>query len=381
MMGSMAVSTQPRLTLRELNRATLARQHLLERTTDSPLAVIERLVGMQSQIPAPPFTGLWSRVEGFAFDDLSALMLDRSAIRLSLMRCTVHLVSARDALALRPRIQELYDRQFLQARELALPSVDVAELDAFVRALLGEEPRTTKALGEALEARWPGEARGRLVTVARLRQPLLQIPPRGVWGKALQTTYALLDDFTGETPRAIGRTELVRRYLAAAGPATAKDFQLWSGLTGWEPVFAGMAEELLTFQGPRGELLFDLPDAPRPAPDTPAPVRLLPEWDSTLMMYADRCRVVTEDRRKAMLSINGIYAASVLVDGFVVAACKTTKGKTGGRIDVWPFERLIKTAQRAIATEGDALLTAMGKGYAGGDVVFHAAGTGFPDRR
>lgn len=372
----MAATDLGTISLRELGRATLARQHLLERTDASVIEVMERLVGLQSQIPNPAFTGLWSRIEGFEFADLSAAMLDRSAVRLTLMRVTVHLVSARDALALRPLLQEQFDRSFVPARVRMLDGVDLEAVESFARELIADAPQTTKQLTDALAARWPGHPPAALLTYVRLRLPLLQIPPRGVWGKSFQTTYSLLDDFTGETPQPMSRADLVRRYLASAGPATVKDMQLWSGLPGLQPTFTELGDALVTFRGPEGETFYDLPDAPRPPADTPAPVRILPEWD-TLMMFADRRRIVDEDRRKVMLSINGIYSASVIVDGVVVATCKTSKSKAGGRIDVWPFEKLTKTIQADIRREGDALLTAMGKGYAGGDVVIHEAGTGY----
>jgi hypothetical protein len=383
-----AVAMSQSITQAELGRATLARQFLLERTDAPALQVIERLVGMQSQVPNPAFTGLWSRIQDFDFDELSSLMMERQTVRLTLMRATVHLVSADDARGLRPLIQDLYDRQFLAARvrELGGSGVDLDDLDAYTRELLEEEPRSAKDLEALLGERWPGAPPKMMLTVARLRLPLLQVPPRGVWGKSLQTTYALLDHFTGAPLESMGREDVVRRYLAAAGPATVEDFERWSGLVGFGPVFGKLAgdDELLRLRGPGDAELYDLPDAPRPDPETPAPVRILPEWDSMLMMHADRGRVVDPDRRAALLSVNGIYASSVLSGGRIVAAVKTTKatkGRTGGTIDVWPFEKLTKAAQTAIAAEGDGLLTAMGKGYAGGDVVFHAPGSGYPDRR
>ncbi|MDO9352744.1 MAG: winged helix DNA-binding domain-containing protein [Solirubrobacteraceae bacterium] len=371
------------ITLEELGRATLARQHLLERTGDTALEVIERLVGLQSQVPNPAFTGLWSRIRDFDFDELSALMTDRWTVRLTLMRATVHLVSATDARGLRPLLQEVYERQFLPSRARTLLAVDLTDLDAYVTDLLWEAPRSAKDLEVLLGDRWPAEPQKMLLTVARLRLPLVQVPPRGVWGESLQTTYALLTEFVGAPLDPMPRDEAVRRYLAAAGPATVDDFERWSGLVGFATTFAALADrdELLRFTGPGEAELFDLPDAPRPAPDTPAPVRILPEWDSMLMMHADRGRVVDPDRRAALLSVNGIYASSVLAGGRIVAAVKTSKGKAGGVIDVWPFETLTKRTQGAIAAEGEGLLTAMGRGYAGGDTVFHEPGTGYPDRR
>lgn len=370
------------LSLGALNRATLARQHLLERTTDEPLAVIARLFGLQSQLPGPAYTGLWTRIAGFAFDDLSALMTDRSAVRIGLMRGTIHLVTARDAAGLWAFTRSVMDRGFdtMRAPALAAAGVDVERAEARVVALLREGPRTADALGAALAEDWPDAKPALLASLARYRCPVVQIPPRGRWGESGPATYALLDDWVGVDEPVYAPEEIVRRYLAGFGPASVADAQQWCGRKGLRPAFEALGDELVEFLAPDGRTrLFDLRDAPRPDADVPAPVRILPEWDNLLLSHADRTRVIDEDRRKATLSKNGILDSTVLVDGRVVAAVKALPGKrgAGGTLAVAPFERLARAVKADIEDEGHALLDAMGAGYAGGDVVIEGDDAGW----
>lgn len=370
------------LSLAELNRATLGRQHLLERTSASPVDVVERLFGLQSQLPAPAYTGLWTRIEAFEFETLSALMESRAVVRIGLMRGTIHLVSARDAAGLWPFTRAVPDRGFLTMRGPALEAagVDLAEADAATEALLREGPIAADALGERLAERWPEVKPSLVGSVARYRFPVVQTPPRGLWGRSGAATYALLDDWVGADEPVFPPETIVRRYLAGFGPASVADAQQWCGVKGLKAAFAALGDELVEFVGPDGKTrLFDLVDAPRPAADEPAPVRLLPEWDNLLLSHADRARVIDEDRRKATLSKNGILDATVLVDGRVAAAWKAqaaAKGR-GAVLAVAPFERLSKATKGEIEAEGVALLSAMGDGYAGGEVVIEADDAGW----
>ncbi|MDO9352745.1 MAG: winged helix DNA-binding domain-containing protein [Solirubrobacteraceae bacterium] len=379
--GSAAATDAEPITLAELNRATLARQHLLERTTDSLQAVTERLVGLQSQEPTTAYPGLWSRVEGFAFADLAAALEDRSVVRLLLMRSTVHLVTARDALGLRGPVQPPLDREYRSVRSKHLPGIDLVEAGALTLEALAEGPKKPKELGDRLAARWPDLPREHLAQLPRLHQSVVQLPPRGIWGVGGAVVYALLDEWLDAPEQPYPLEEIIRRYLAAFGPATVKDAQQWSGLTRLKPVFDTLGDELVCFTGPGGELLYDLPDAPRPPADTPAPVRLLPEWDNLLISHVDRTRVLAEDRRQAMVATTNCYGASALVDGMVAAHTKISaprKKADHATFDVFPYEKLTKASASAIETEAHALLTAMGDGYAEGDVVIHPAGSGFP---
>lgn len=370
------------LSLGQLNRATLARQHLLKRTTASPVEVVERLIGLQSQLPGPAYTGLWTRIQGFAFAELSALLEDRTLVRIGLMRGTIHLVTARDAAGLWPFTRSIPDRGFLTTRgpELEAAGVDLAEAESETERLLRRGPIAADALGAALAERWPEAKPAMLGSIARHRFPVVQTPPRGLWGQSGAAAYALLDDWVGADEPVYAPEEIVRRYLAGFGPASVADTQQWCGLKGLKPAFEALGDELISFLAPDGKTrLFDLPDAPRPEADAPAPVRILPEWDNLLLSHADRTRVIDEDRRKATLSKNGILDSTVLVDGRVVAAVKALPGKrgAGGTLAVAPFERLQRPVRDEIEAEGQALLSAMGEGYAGGDVVIEADDAGW----
>jgi DNA glycosylase AlkZ-like len=172
--------------VRELNRATLERQILLRRQKSSALDAIEHLVGMQAQAPSPPYIGLWTRLEDFRPDELGRLILERRAVRIALMRNTVHLVSARDCLALRPLVQPVLDRTLYSTRanRTNLEGVDTGALAATGRALLEETPSTAKELGEKLQEQWPECDPTSLARAIRHLLPLVQVPPRGVWGKS-----------------------------------------------------------------------------------------------------------------------------------------------------------------------------------------------------
>src|SRR5919199_794697 len=320
------------LTLRELNRATLERQMLLRRRQLPAAEAIEHLVGMQAQAPDPPYVGLWTRLEGFHPHELARLILDRRAVRIALMRNTVHLVSARDCLKLRPLVQPVLDRGVYANRthRAGIEGVDVQALAAAGRALIEERSRTAKELGELLQERWPDRDPASLARAIRHLVPLVQVPPRGVWGKSGQAAHTTAESWLGRPldPNP-SLDEMVLRYLGAFGPATVKDVQTWSGLTRLREVTEQLRPRLRTFRDEQGKELFDLPDAPRPDPDTPAPPRFLPEFDNLILSHADRTRIIANDYRKAIASKNGMVPATVLVGGFVRGTWKIerTRGK------------------------------------------------------
>src|SRR5215469_11841492 len=233
-MSSDALSTQA------LNRALLARQRLLARV---PLAAngdraghvietVEHLAGLQAQAPFPPYYGLWSRLDGFRPGDLAELLVNRAVVRIALMRGTIHLVSARDAAMLRPLTQPVLDRALKALFGTQLPSVDTGAIAAAGRALVEEQPRTFSELGALLAERWPEHPPGTLAIAVRTLVPLVQVPPRAVWGQAGQSLHTSAESWLGR-PLVLqpSLTGLVRRYLAAFGPATVADIQAWSGLT------------------------------------------------------------------------------------------------------------------------------------------------------
>lgn len=268
---------------RALNRTLLERQMLLRRRKLSAEGTIEHLVGMQAQARDPPYIGLWTRLEGFRPDELSRLIENRWVVRIALMRNTVHLVTARDCLALRPLVQPIIDRGLRanRAHRVAIEGVDTEELAAVGRDLLEERPCTAKELGVLLGKRWPGRDPATLARAIRHLLPLVQVPPRGIWRKGGQATHTTAEAWLGRPlDPDPSLEEMVLRYLGAFGPATVKDAQTWSGLSGLGEVFERLRPRLLSLRDEQGKELFDLPDAPRPDPDTPAPPRFLPRFVS-----------------------------------------------------------------------------------------------------
>ncbi len=349
----------PVLSLRELNRATLERQLLLRRQKLSALRAIEHLVGMQAQAPAPPYVGLWTRLEGFHPDELARLILDRRAVRIALMRNTVHLVSASDCLALRPLVQPVIERGLHanRAHRTGVEGVDLDALSASGQALLEERPRTARELGELLHKRWPAHDPASLARAIRHLVPLVQVPPRGVWGESGPAAHTTVEAWLGRSlDRDPSLEEMVLRYLGAFGPASVKDVQTWSGLTRLGEVLERLRPRLCTFSDERGKELFDLPDAPRPDPDTPAPPRFLPEFDNLILSHADRTRVIAEEYRKAIASRNGMVPATFLVDGFVRGTWKTERTRRKATLLIEPFEPLSQKDRDALAEEGERLI-------------------------
>jgi hypothetical protein len=266
-------AADPVLSLREINRATLARQSLLERSTASVETVLESLVGMQAQTPHTAYVGLWDRIADFDPEDLSTRMLDRSVVRLALMRGTIHLVTARDAWGLRPLVQPVMDRVQKGQFGRRLEGIDQADVVAMGRAFVDEEPRTFKVLGDHLLTRWPDRDRFALEQAVRTGVPLIQVPPRGLWGRSGPIAHTSIDAWLGTPPVEEGMTleRMVLRYLGAFGPAGVMDVQAWCGLTRLREVVDRIRADLVTFRDENGRELFDLPDAPRPPADTPAP--------------------------------------------------------------------------------------------------------------
>ena len=353
------------LGLRALNRATLERQMLLSRRKLPAIEAIEHLVGMQAQAPNPPYIGLWTRLEGFHPDELARLITDRHAVRIALMRNTVHLVSARDCLALRPLVQPVFDRGLYanRAHRAGIEGVDIEALVAAGRALLEEQPRTAKELGELLRERWPDRDPASLARAIRHLVPLVQMPPRGIWGKSGQAAHSTAEAWLGRPlDPDPSLDEMVVRYLGAFGPATVKDVQTWSGLTQLREVTERLRSRLRIFRDEQGNELFDLLGAPRPDPDTPSPPRFLPEFDNLILSHADRTRVIANDYRKAIASKNGMVPATVLVDGFVRGTWKTKRARRGkATLVIEPFEPLAKKDRDALSEEGEQLIRFTGE--------------------
>jgi Winged helix DNA-binding domain len=305
------------LTYRELNRATLARQLLLERSTMTPLAAVEHLVGLQAQNPRDPYLALWSRLADFDPDALGRLLEERHVVRIVVMRGTVHLVSAGDALELRQLMQPVLDAELSRHSEFAprLVGVDVKPVLEFACAALADTPLNGVQLRAVLAERFPEHHAPALAYACRCLHPLVQIPPRGVWGRTMQVTLTPLEAWVGQPVVSDASIDhVVLRYLAAFGPAGVADVASWSRLTGMREVLERLRPGLRAFRSPKGQELFDLPDAPRPDADIPAPVRFLPEYDNLLLSHADRSRFGTDENRRFTSAV-GPFKGSVLVDG------------------------------------------------------------------
>ena len=347
------------LTLRELNRATLERQLLLCRQKLPALEAIEHLVGLQAQAPNPPYIGLWTRLEGFHPDELARLITDRRAVRIALMRNTIHLVTARDCHALRPVVQAVFDRDLYANRthRAGIKGMDIQALVAAGHTLLEERPRTAKELGVLLKERWPDRDAASLARAIRHLVPLVQVPPRGVWGKSGQAAHTTVESWLGRPldPNP-SLDEMIVRYLGTFGPAAVKDVQTWSGLTRLSEVTERLRSRLRTFRDEQGKELFDLPDAPRPHPDTPAPVRFLYDFDNLLLSHADRTRVLDPAYRQLLWPRTNMALGSVLLDGFVRASWRLEQDQGSARLLVTSFADLPRNYSAEVMAEGIRLL-------------------------
>lgn len=362
------------LTLRALNRATLARQLLLDRADLPVRDAVGHLGGLQAQEPQEPFVGLWSRLRAFAPAALDDRLTGRQLVRTHLMRRTVHLVTSDDALAWRARHAAMLRLRVLGVYRRDFAGVDLDRLAAAGREVMADgEPRTMSELARAVAARQPGpagRALGEMLVAALL--PVAQLPPRGLWRTKAGVRNALLSSWLGreidplppDATDPVGQA-MVRRYLAAFGPAATADLRAWCGLAGLPAAVAAMREELVAFRDERGRELLDLPGAPRPDPGTPAPVRFLPAFDNAVLGYHDRGRIIDDAHRG--LSVAGERV--VLVDGRVAATWTVDAGT--GAVTVTPLRPFSVTDRDTVAEEGRALAGFLSDG-AGGDVRISA---------
>jgi hypothetical protein len=346
---------------RALNRATLARQFLLERAELPVPTVVEHLVGLQAQTPQTWYVGLWTRLTDFDPDAVGDLLCSRQLVRLPVMRSTIHLLTADDALGIRPLTQPPIERSTMGAFGRFLRGVDRDALVATAREVIEEQPLIASELGRLLARRFPGRNPGGLAQAARAWLPMVQVPPRGVWGRSGRALQAPVDSWLGRPLSAFPVERLVLRYLAAFGPATVRDMQAWCGLTRLAEVADRLRPQLRVFANTDGPELFDLPDAPRPPADTPAPVRFLYDYDNLLLSHADRRRVVGEPG-DVDFAAHGYHAdsnlqpSSVLIDGMVAATWRVDHDRDTATLDVRSFRSLASHQLAEIEAEGAALL-------------------------
>lgn len=341
------------LTTTELSRATLARQLLLERDSMSAVAAVERLCGMQAQEPRPPVVGLWTRLDGFRAEDLLEPVRAGKAVRATLMRATLHLMSARDYRKLRSALDPMMTGAMG-------PRTKDLDLDAVMREaakLLRKDPLTFNELRAALAKRFPGADDRGLGRAVRLGLPLVMVPTDDRWGFARDSRFAPAESVIGKPPAKRAATaELLLRYLAAFGPATAADFQTWSGLGGTRAIVEKVRDQVVTFRDERGRELLDLPDAPRPGGDVRAPVRFLPDFDNLLLAHDDRSRVIADEHRPLVATKNLRIKATFLVDGIVAGTWAAERKGKRATLRLEPFNRLRKADVKELEAEGEELL-------------------------
>jgi hypothetical protein len=323
--------------------------------------MIEHLVGMQAQEPDDPYFGLWTRLEGFRAEELSGLISDRQAVRASLMRATIHLVSANDCLRLRPVVQPVLERDVYPnstyGRE-RLAGLDMMALLEAGRELLDDKPRTNAELRSLLGARWPERDPAALAYAVRGLLPVVHIPPRGIWGESGPVALSTVETWIGRGVDSDREPdEMVLRYLRAFGPATVSDVRTWSKLTGLRTVVELLRPRLRTFRDEHGRELFDVPDAPLPDADTPAPPRFLPRFDNALLSHADRGRIIGDEYRKRIIASGGMGSVgTVLVDGLVRGTWKTERTRKKATLLIEPFEVLPKKYRDTVAEEGERIV-------------------------
>ncbi|OCT15737.1 hypothetical protein A8709_14850 [Paenibacillus pectinilyticus] len=347
----------PVLSKRALNRALLARQMLLKRVNLPALDVIERLVGLQAQAPNSPYYGLWTRIEGFRQEELSRLIQEKRAVRIALMRATIHLVSARDYRELRPLMQLVLERGLKGNYGKYLLGVDEKALADAGLALVEEQPMTFSELGKRLNEQWPDRDPEALAAAIRTWVPLVQLPPRGLWGESGQALHTSAERWLGSSNSSEPEVEqMIQRYLGAFGPASVKDMQMWSGLTRLRDVVDKLRPHLFRFYDEQGIELFDLPEAPRPDTDTPSPPRLLGDFDNILLSHADRSRILDESYRKRVFTNNGIIRSVILIDGLVSGLWRINRSRGTAVLTIEPFIPLSSEEQYELEQEGTQLL-------------------------
>ena len=364
---------------RTLNRALLARQLLLRREARPIPQVIEHLVGLQAQEPGDPYVALRSRLEGFDPEELGRLLVERRVLRAPFMRATIHLVTDRDALALSPVMAPVMRRTFSSQSPFGrnLAGVDLDAVVAMGRQLIEANPRTRAELRRLLAPEWPDRDAASLAQAVTYLLPLTQIPPRGVWKRSGQATWATIETWLGQplgTNPSPARAVL--RYLAAFGPASASDVRTWSGLTGVREVLEDLRSRLRTYRDERGRELMDVPDGPMPDPETPAPVRFLPVYDNALLSHQDRSRIIDADARRRVLA--AAYEGSfgtVLVDGFARATWRVARedGRVSLRIGL--VDPLPDSDLSDVADEGRRLLAFLEPAAVAAEVQFHRLST------
>ena len=380
--------------MRDLNRATLARQLLLpdERRPGhvaaggggsqrsggagsqrsggagaaagganareaAALDALEQVAGLQAQAARAGYVGLWARVPDFRRDDLTRLLHSRLVVKATLMRGTIHLVTADDFLRLRPAVQPLLSRLAQGFIKQSGADVTLERLKAEMQGFFAEG-RTVAELRAALDGLHPGARTDRLALAALMELALVRAPTEGAtWGFAAKPVFVDAEAWLGRpVPAPAGPGELILRYLAAFGPATLADIRAWSGLSGLRREVEALRPRLAVFCSERGAELLDVPGAPLPPPDGPAPPALVPEWDSVLLGHDDRSRIVPDEFREPVYSVlRRLIGPAALLDGFAAATWKLERERGAATLAVAPLRTLSKREREALALPGERL--------------------------
>ncbi len=334
-----------------LSRATLARQLLLKRERLPVPEAVHQLCALQAQEPKPPHLALWSRLADFAARDLISALHERTVLRVTLVRGTLHLVHAADYPVLRAPLQPVLRESFMMLGDRAT-GVDLDRVLPAARAAYAAGPMTFEELRARLTADFPGLDERVLGYAVRTNLPLVMQPTEDRWGYPRVSRFALADPL----PAAAGPDELVVRYLAAFGPATVADAQSFTGLPKLKPVLERLAPQLVTFQDERKRTLYDLPGAPRPPEDTPAPARFLPDFDNLVLGYADRTRFVPDAFESRIATRNLRVRATFLHDGVILGTWAIARNAKAATLTMTPFEPLPARTIAALEPEAEALL-------------------------
>lgn len=352
------------LNLRELNRATLSRQILLARESLPIPTAIERLAGMQAQLASAPFVGLWTRLNNFKREDLAAAIEARSIVKATMMRATLHLCSTEDFLRFRSALQPVLSGAGETIAKQRGGNFDHAKLLTQARKFISEKPRTFAEISEWLAELMPGEDVGALRYTIRTHLPMVQVPVSGGWSYPGKPEFTLAESWIGQMIPPQDKEqedrlkELVRRYLAAFGPASVNDMQTWSGfkLPLLKEVFESLKPELQTYRDENKRELFDLAGTSLPGEDVPAPIRFLPEFDNLLLSHQKRHRIIADEHKSKVYLPALRVAATFLVDGFVSGVWKVEKTKTAATLMIEPFGKLAKQDRTALIEEGERLI-------------------------
>jgi hypothetical protein len=345
------------LTLRELNRATLARQMLLEPASLPVPAAIEQLAGLQAQQPMSPYVALWTRLRDFRREDLAQLIEDRTVIKATLMRGTLHLFTAEDYLLLRATLRPVLEEASASIVKRRGQELDVDTILAAAQKYIAEQPRTFAEISAMLTELMPDVDVGSMRYTVRTHLPLIQTPIQGGWSYPGNPQFTLAEAWLGQPiPNEENLRTLVFRYLAAFGPATVTDMQTWSGLKKLKDAVAQMKPDLHIYRDEQRRELLDLPEMALPPADTPAPERFLPEYDNLLLSHTNRTRVIADVYRSKVYLPGLRVRSTILVDGFVAGGWKVEKTKSAATLVIEPFEPLTKQNRDALSEEGEQLI-------------------------